>query len=188
MTKIDYRRELNPAQLMAVESITGPHLVIAGAGSGKTRVLVHRVAYLVEKGVYPEQILLLTFTRRAATEMLRRASLLLDERCKNVSGGTFHSFANMILRKYAKLLGINNNFTILDQADAEDVLNLVRTQLGFNKSEKRFPRKHAILEVISKSVNKSVEIRDVLYDEYPQFMEFTEEIKKMRNGGSLRRY
>ena len=166
---------------MAVESITGPHLVIAGAGSGKTRVLVHRVAYLVEKGVYPEQILLLTFTRRAATEMLRRASLLLDERCKNVSGGTFHSFANMILRKYAKLLGINNNFTILDQADAEDVLNLVRTQLGFNKSEKRFPRKHAILEVISKSVNKSVEIRDVLYDEYPQFMEFTEEIKKMRN-------
>ena len=181
MTKIDYRRELNPAQLMAVESITGPHLVIAGAGSGKTRVLVHRVAYLVEKGVYPEQILLLTFTRRAATEMLRRASLLLDERCKNVSGGTFHSFANMILRKYAKLLGINNNFTILDQADAEDVLNLVRTQLGFNKSEKRFPRKHAILEVISKSVNKSVEIRDVLYDEYPQFMEFTEEIKKMRN-------
>ncbi|MDD5409408.1 MAG: UvrD-helicase domain-containing protein, partial [Candidatus Omnitrophica bacterium] len=100
MQKIDYRRELNCAQLKAVESIDGPHLVIAGAGSGKTRVLVHRVAYLVEKGVRPEQILLLTFTRRSAEEMLRRASLLLDERCKHVSGGTFHSFANMVLRKY----------------------------------------------------------------------------------------
>jgi len=177
---IDYKNELNKAQLEAVESINGPYLVIAGAGSGKTRVLVHRVAYLVEQGVKPEQILLLTFTRRAAEEMLRRASLLLDERCKRISGGTFHSFANMILRKYAKLLEINNNFTILDQADAEDAVNLVRTQLGYHKSEKRFPRKHAILEVISKSVNKSEEITDVLYDEYPQFMEFTEEIKKIR--------
>ncbi|MDD5282009.1 MAG: ATP-dependent helicase [Candidatus Omnitrophica bacterium] len=178
--KIDYKNELNKAQLEAVESINGPYLVIAGAGSGKTRVLVHRVAYLVEQGVRPDQILLLTFTRRAAEEMLRRASLLLDERCKKISGGTFHSFANMILRKYAKLLEINNNFTILDQADAEDTVNLVRTQLGYNKSEKRFPRKHAILEVISKSVNKSEDISDVLYDEYPQFMEFGEEIKNIR--------
>jgi len=142
---------------------------------------VHRVAYLVEQGIKPEHILLLTFTRRAAEEMLRRASMLLDERCKSVSGGTFHSFANMILRKYAKLLELSNNFTILDQADAEDAINLVRTQLSFHKSEKRFPRKHAILEVISKSVNKSEDIADVLYDEYPQFMEFTEEIKKIRN-------
>ncbi len=181
MQRIDYQKELNPAQLKAVESVNGPHLVIAGAGSGKTRVLVHRVAYLVEQGIKPEQILLLTFTRRAAEEMLRRASLLLDERCKNVSGGTFHSFANMILRKYAKFLEINNNFTILDQADAEDAVNLVRTQLGFHKTEKRFPRKHAILEAISKSVNKSEDIADVLYDEYPQFMEFTKEIKGIRD-------
>ncbi|MDD5691603.1 MAG: ATP-dependent helicase [Candidatus Omnitrophica bacterium] len=181
MKKIDYHKELNCAQLTAVESIDGPHLVIAGAGSGKTRVLVHRVAYLVEKGVRPEQILLLTFTRRASEEMLRRAALLLDERCKHVSGGTFHSFANMILRKYAGLLGISNNFTILDQADAEDAVNFVRTKLGYHKSEKRFPRKHAILEVISKSVNKSSQLSDVLYDEYPQFMEFTEEIKKIRD-------
>jgi len=181
MKKIDYRKELNCAQLKAVESIDGPHLVIAGAGSGKTRVLVHRVAYLVEKGVRPEQILLLTFTRRAAEEMLRRAALLLDERCKKVSGGTFHSFANMILRKYARLLEISNNFTILDRADAEDTVNLLRTKLGYHKSDKRFPRKHAILEVISKSVNKSSQLSDVLYDEYPQFMEFTEEIKKIRD-------
>ena len=181
MKKINYHQELNPEQLKAVESIQGPHLVIAGAGSGKTRVLVHRAAYLVEQGIKPENILLLTFTRRAAEEMLRRASTLLDERCKKISGGTFHSFANMILRKYAKLLDLNNNFTILDQADAEDALNLVRTQLGFHKSEKRFPRKRAILEVISKSVNKSEEIASVLDDEYPQFMEFIEEIKKIRS-------
>jgi DNA helicase II / ATP-dependent DNA helicase PcrA len=181
MKKIEYQRELNPAQLEAVESIQGPHLVIAGAGSGKTRVLVHRVAYLVEQGVAPEQILLLTFTRRSAEEMLRRASLLLDERCKKVSGGTFHSFANQILRKYAKFLELNNNFTILDQSDAEDAVNLIRTQLNFHKSEKRFPRKHAILEVISKSVNKSEELSAVLLEEYPQFIEFADEIKKIRD-------
>lgn len=181
MKKIDYKNELNPAQLAAVESVDGAYLVIAGAGSGKTRVLVHRVAYLVEKGVRPDQILLLTFTRRASTEMLRRASLLLDERCSRVSGGTFHSFANATLRRYAKALGLANNFSILDESDAEDTINLIRTQLGFNKSEKRFPRKKAILEVISKSVNKSEKLEDVLYDEYPQFLEFSEEIKKIRS-------
>lgn len=181
MHKIDYKNELNPAQLEAVESIDGAYLVIAGAGSGKTRILVHRVAYLVEKGVRPDEILLLTFTRRAASEMLRRATLLLDERCSRVSGGTFHSFANMILRKYAKVLGLSNNFTILDESDAEDTINLIRTQLRFNKSEKRFPRKRAILEVISKSINKSEELADVLYEEYPQFIEFSEEIKRIRD-------
>lgn len=181
MNKIDYTKELNPAQLEAVQSIDGPYLVIAGAGSGKTRVLVHRVAYLVEKGVLPEEILLLTFTRRAAEEMLKRASLLFDERCQKVSGGTFHSFANMILRKYAALLDISHNFTILDQSDAEDTVNLIRTQLGFHKQEKRFPRKKAILELISKSVNKSEDIEIVLYDEYPHFMEWSLEIKKIRD-------
>ena len=178
---IDYKNELNPAQLEAVESIEGAYLVIAGAGSGKTRVLVHRVAYLVEKGVKPDQILLLTFTRRASEEMLRRASLLLDERCSRVSGGTFHSFANATLRRYAKVLGLANNFSILDESDAEDTINLIRAQAGFNKTVKRFPRKKAILEVISKSVNKSEKLEDVLYDEYPQFLEFSEDIKKIRS-------
>ena len=179
--KIDYKNELNSAQLEAVESVDGAYLVIAGAGSGKTRVLVHRVAYLVEKGVRPDEILLLTFTRRAAEEMLKRATLLLDERCAKVSGGTFHSFANATLRRYASVLGLANNFTILDSPDAQDTINLVRTQLGFNKGEKRFPRKKAILEVISKSINKSQKLDDVLYDEYPQFMEFSADIKKIRD-------
>lgn len=177
--KIDYARELNPAQLKAVQSTEGPHLIIAGAGSGKTRVLVYRVACLVEKGVRPDEILLLTFTRKAACEMLNRASLLLDERCQRVSGGTFHSFANAVLRKYAKVLGLSNNFTILDESDAQDTVNLIRTQLGFHKSEKRFPRKKAILEVISKSINKSEDLETVLYDEYPHFIEWLDEIKKI---------
>ncbi|MCX5695887.1 MAG: ATP-dependent helicase [Candidatus Omnitrophica bacterium] len=180
MKKIDYKNELNPAQLEAVESIDGSYLVIAGAGSGKTRVLVHRVAHLVEKGVKPDEILLLTFTRRAAEEMLRRATLLLDERCSRVSGGTFHSFANATLRRHARVLGLSSSFSILDESDAEDTINLIRTQLGFNKTEKRFPRKRAILEVISKSINKSEKLEDVLYDEYPQFLEFGDEIKKIR--------
>jgi len=177
--KIDYKKELNPAQLEAVQSMAGQYLVIAGAGSGKTRVLVYRVANLVEKGIRPDEILLLTFTRKAAEEMLRRSSLLLDERCKKVAGGTFHSFANSVLRKYAKVLGLSNSFTILDRTDAEDAINLIRTQLGFNKTDKRFPRKRAITEVISFSVNKSEKIEDVLYDEYPQFIEFSEEIEKI---------
>ena len=179
--QIDYKNELNAAQLEAVRSTQGQYLVIAGAGSGKTRTLVYRVAFLVEKGIKPEEILLLTFTRKAAEEMLSRASTLLDERCRKVSGGTFHSFANSILRKYAKLLGVSNNFTILDRSDSEDVVNLIRTQLGFNKQDKRFPRKRAIMEIISISVNKSVPIDDVLYDEYPQFMEWTDEIKKINS-------
>ncbi len=181
MKKIDYEKELNAAQLEAVRSIDGAYLVIAGAGSGKTRTLVYRVAHLVEKGIKPEDILLLTFTRKAAEEMLRRASQLLDDRCSKVSGGTFHSFANSVLRKYAGILGLSNNYSIMDQSDAEDTVNLVRTQLGFNKSEKRFPRKSTLLEVISRSVNRSEELGVVLYDEYPQFMEWEEEITRIRD-------
>ena len=177
--KINYEEELNEAQLKAVEITDGPVLVIAGAGTGKTRTLVYRVARLVESGINPASILLLTFTRRAAYEMLRRASSTLDERCSKVSGGTFHSFANTILRKYAGLIGFNNNFTILDRSDAEDAINIIRTQLGFNKKEKRFPKKATILKVISKSINKSCTIEDVLKEEYPQFIDNLSDIQKI---------
>ncbi len=179
--KASFKQELNPSQLEAVESIDGPHLIIAGAGSGKTRILVYRVANLVQKGVRPDEILLLTFTRKAAQEMLHRASRLLDERCEKVSGGTFHSFANSILRKYAAVFKIANNFSILDQSDAEDTVNLLRTQLGYHKFKERFPRKKAILEVISKSINKSENLESVLYNEYPQFIEWSQEVKKIRD-------
>ncbi|KAF0120443.1 MAG: DNA helicase II / ATP-dependent DNA helicase PcrA [bacterium] len=177
--KIKYEDELNEAQLEAVEVVDGPILVIAGAGSGKTRTLVYRVARLVEEGIKPEHILLLTFTRKAAQEMLRRASEILDERCGKVSGGTFHSFANTILRRYANLIGFNNNFTILDRGDSEDVINLIRAQFGFHKKESRFPRKQAVTNVISKSINKGCSIEDVLIEDYPQFLENSNDLQKI---------
>ena len=177
--KIKYEDELNEAQLKAVEVVDGLILVIAGAGSGKTRTLVYRVARLVEEGVKPEHILLLTFTRKASQEMLRRASAILDERCGKVSGGTFHSFANTILRRYANLIGFNNNFTILDRGDSEDVINLIRAQFGFHKKELRFPRKQAVTNVIGKSINKGCSIEDVLTEDYPQFAENSNDLQKI---------
>ncbi|NQT75496.1 MAG: ATP-dependent helicase [Candidatus Omnitrophica bacterium] len=177
---IDYKKELNPAQLEAVRMMEGPCLVIAGAGSGKTRILVYRVAHLVEKGVNPEEILLLSFTRKSAQEMLLRAALILDERCKKVSGGTFHSFANMVLRKHARRVGMPNNFTIMDQSDAENAVNLVRKKLGFGSADNRFPRKKALINIISKSVNAPHGISLVIESEYPHFAEYAESIKKIK--------
>ena len=179
--KIDYEGELNPAQLEAVRSIDGPHLVIAGAGSGKTRILVYRVAYLVEQGIKPDEILLLTFTRKAAGEMLSRSSLILDDRCQNVSGGTFHSFANMVLRRYGRHINLPANFTILDASDAENAVNLVRADLGFGKIDRRFPKKKALLNIISKSVNKAEDITQVTDAEYPHFLEYSAEISKIKD-------
>jgi DNA helicase-2/ATP-dependent DNA helicase PcrA len=103
-SKLDYRKELNEAQFEAATTVEGPLLIIAGAGTGKTRTLVYRVAHLIDIGVDPRSILLLTFTRRAAEEMLRRASVLIDNRCSHVAGGTFHSFANLALRQYGRSL------------------------------------------------------------------------------------
>lgn len=171
--------ELNEAQQEAVLSTEGPHLVIAGAGSGKTRVLVYRTAQLIKKGISPERILLLTFTRRAAAEMLERASALLDDRCQKVSGGTFHSFANATLRKNAVHLGLSPRFTILDQEDAENVVDLVCKQLGYKKVDKRFPKKAALLSIISQSVNKCIDIESILYDEYAHFAEWSGHINRI---------
>ncbi len=155
-------------------------MVIAGAGSGKTRILVYRVAYLVEKGVAPESILLLTFTRRAAGEMLSRAGAILDKRCHSVAGGTFHSFANMVLRRYAPRLGLTRSFTIMDQADAENTVNLVRTRLGLHRFDKRFPKKRTLLNIISKSVNMGEDIELVIDLEYPHFLKYSEEIRRIK--------
>jgi len=177
--RIDYRNELNPAQYDAVTSVNGPHLIVAGAGTGKTRAITYRVAYLVELGVKPESILLLTFTRRAAQEMLRRASMLLDARCERVAGGTFHSFANLILRQYAPLLGFQSSFTILDQSDAEDVVNLLRTRLKLDTRERRFPRKQTLFDIFSRTVNTSTELKDVLKEDYPHFGELLPEISAL---------
>ena len=177
--KINYGKKLNKVQLQTVQLTSGPILVIAGAGSGKTRTLVYRVARLMEDGVNPENILLLTFTRKAAQEMIRRATRLLDERCGKVSGGTFHSFSNMILRRYAKLVGFNNNFTILDRKDSEDTVGLIRTKMGFHKARSRFPHKETVHEVLSKSVNKDCPIEKILKESFPHFLGNLEDIKKI---------
>jgi len=182
---IDYRNELNPAQHEAVTSVNGPHLIIAGAGTGKTRTITFRVAYLVELGVKPETILLLTFTRRAAQEMLRRASVLLDSRCEKVAGGTFHSFANLVLRQYAPLIGFDNSFTILDQGDAEDVVNLLRTEMKLDTRQRRFPRKQTLFDIFSKSVNTTESIRTVVESEYPHFADYLDEITVLQKAYEL---
>ncbi len=133
---INYQHELNLSQYEAVAAVNGAYLIIAGAGTGKTRTLVYRVARLIESGYDPQSILLLTFTRKAANEMMKRASVLLDDRCSKIRGGTFHSFANTTLRRYAKAAGVESNFTILDQGDSADIINLIRSQDGFISKEK----------------------------------------------------
>lgn len=176
---IDYKAELNPQQYKAVTALEGPHLVIAGAGSGKTRTLIFRVAFLVENKVAPQSILLLTFTRKSAQEMMRRASTILDERCGKVAGGTFHSFANITLRKHALDINMLPNFTILDRGDSEDIISIIRAKLGLNKKKQRFPRKNTLMNIISKAVNKCIDTEDVVMEEYPQFEDHCENITKV---------
>jgi DNA helicase-2/ATP-dependent DNA helicase PcrA len=174
--KLDYKNLLNPAQYEAVMTTDGPVLVIAGAGTGKTRTLVYRVARLIESGVNPGSILLLTFTRKAAKEMLRRAAELIDSRCEKVSGGTFHSFANLILRKFSNKIGLSSTFTILDQSDSEDVINLVRGNLGFDRSKKRFPKKQTLADIFSLSVNRQKTIQETVEKDYYHFIDSLNEI------------
>jgi len=163
---IDYEKELNEAQYEAVFIDEGPAMVIAGAGSGKTRTLVYRVARLVETGIDPESILLLTFTRKAAAEMMDRASQLLDVRCRSVSGGTFHSIANYILRKYGDLIDYPN-YSIIDRGDCGEVIGYIIGELGIKRKELKLPRNSTIIDIISKSINKSLEIADLLEIYYP---------------------
>jgi DNA helicase II / ATP-dependent DNA helicase PcrA len=165
--RVNYNLVLNPAQLAGVITTEKPVLCIAGAGSGKTRVIVHRVSYLIEKGIHPEAILLLTFTRKAANEMLLRVETLLrDKNAGNVTGGTFHSFASYVLRKNANLLGLPPNFTIVDTSDSEDIIDLIRTELHFNKKDQKFPKKGRIYDIISYSRNKQCTIRDIILRQY----------------------
>ncbi|MGD8780109.1 MAG: ATP-dependent helicase [Ignavibacteria bacterium] len=171
---INYRNQLNNSQYEAAAAVDGAYIVIAGAGTGKTRTLVYRVARLVEMGYDPKSVLLLTFTRKAAREMMNRAAVLLDHRCSKIQGGTFHSFANLTLRKYAKSLNLDSAFTILDQGDSEDVINLIRGQLRLNELKKRFPNKKTIYKVLSLSVNTGRAVEDVIAEEYPHFLEYTD--------------
>ncbi|NLX18447.1 MAG: ATP-dependent helicase [Desulfobulbus sp.] len=163
---------LNHAQQIAVSHGDGPLLVIAGAGSGKTRTLVYRMAHLIERGVSPESILLLTFTRRAAQEMLHRAGELTAGSCRRIMGGTFHATANILLRRYGHYLDLGPNFTIIDRGDAEGIINLLKSSLGMGGAGKRFPSKRVIMNLISGAVNKAASIEELVYQEHLHLTEF----------------
>jgi DNA helicase II / ATP-dependent DNA helicase PcrA len=176
---LDYRKELNPAQYQAATTVEGSLLIIAGAGTGKTRTLVYRVAHLIDIGVDPRSILLLTFTRRAAEEMLRRASLLIDSRCNQVAGGTFHSFANLVLREFGRRIDLSPSFTIMDRTDSEDAIQLLRTEMGLNDKDRRFPRKQTVAEIFSMSLNKQTTIPDLLEREYPHLYDSLDDLLQL---------
>ncbi len=156
--------------------MAGPVLVIAGAGSGKTRTLIYRVAHLVEQGVAPESILLLTFTRKASQEMLWRAGRLLNENCSRVVGGTFHGIANMLLRRHGAQIGFGSSFTIIDRGDAEGIINLLKSSLGLGKKDKRFPSRRAVINMISGSINKSIALEDLIDTQYSHLTEHLQDI------------
>src|SRR5215212_2217958 len=176
--------KLNAEQRLAVEhgSTDGPAdapaplLVIAGAGSGKTNTLAHRVAHLIVKGADPRRILLMTFSRPAASEMSRRVARICTQVLGRNAGamtdaltwaGTFHGIGARILREYAREVGLNPDFSIHDREDAADLMNLVRHQLGFSKMESRFPTKATCLSIYSRAVNAEAPLQDVLRGSFP---------------------
>lgn len=169
-------QDLNPSQYEAVTSTEGPVLVIAGAGSGKTRTLVYRVAHLIDRNVAPESILLLTFTRKASQEMLWRAGRLRNDSCSKVTGGTFHGIANSLLRRYGAGLGFSSSFTIIDRADAEGIINLLKSSLGLGKKNRQFPNKRTVVNIISGGVNKSLDLEELVSGQYPHLLEFLDDI------------
>ena len=176
---IDYASRLNAQQCAAVTAGSGAFLVVAGAGTGKTRTLVYRVAYLVETGVPAEGIVLLTFTRRAAREMLDRASELLDGRCSGVQGGTFHRFCLGLLRKHASVLGYQEGFSILDTGDAADVIDVLRARV-FAGSSTRAPRKQAIRAMFSASVNRQLSLGAVVEELHARFVPQLPRLQQLR--------
>lgn len=175
----DFAAELNPQQAAAATHGDGPLLIIAGAGTGKTRTLVYRVAHLIEKGVRPDRILLLTFTRRAAQEMLSRAERLVGATSRKVHGGTFHATAHRLLRRFGANAGLAKDFTIMDQGDAADLMQLSRSQLGYAQKSRRFPKKETLQYVYSRHINTGISIEDIVRDEYPQFTDYLEDFSKI---------
>ncbi len=175
--QIDYAAELNEQQLAAVTAPPGPILVIAGAGSGKTRTLTYRVAYLLENGIDPGNILLLTFTNKAAREMLNRVANLLPVDASGLWGGTFHSIGNRILRKHGRALGYSGGFTIMDREDQKDLLNTVVASAGIDPKEIRFPKGDVLAEIFSFVVNTERPIEELLAEKFPYFLPLLDKIQ-----------
>ena len=191
----DLLGRLNPQQRKAARHGTSPLLIVAGAGTGKTATLVHRVAWLIASGVDPARILLLTFTRRASAEMIRRADAALrhlqlaesasgrkSSGSTRIWGGTFHAIAARLLRKHGKAIKLPPGFTIHDRTDSEDLLNVVRTDLGLAKTDRRFPKKRTCMNIYSRCVNAREKLAKVLKDDFPWCDDWADELKKLFNG------
>jgi len=175
-----YRELLNDAQCEAVFNLEGPQLVIAGAGSGKTRTVVHRVAYMLEKEIRPESILLLTFTRRASNEMRSRVQRITGlDSVNRITAGTFHSFANLMLRIHGHFIGVDSNFTICDQVDSADIIDLIKNEIKIPKRSKPFPKKSTVAEIISRSRNTERPIGEVIDAQYSKYLDFAMDIAKI---------
>jgi DNA helicase-2/ATP-dependent DNA helicase PcrA len=184
--KIGYKDDLNPQQYKVVTDSDGPVLVLAGAGSGKTRTLIYRVAYLLESGVKPENIMLVTFTNRAAREMSSRVETLLGKKPKGLWCGTFHHIANRCLRVYAGELGYTRDFFILDEEDSLQLIKSSYEDLKKSFYQTRFPRPKIIQSIISFSINSAASIKDVISRQYPYFEELTADIERL-NGFYIER-
>lgn len=175
---IKYDKLLNQSQLSAATTINGPVLVIAGAGSGKTRTVIYRVSFLLENNIDPESIVLLTFTRKAANEMIDRVKeILKDNSANNIYAGTFHSYSNYILRKYSGILGISSKFTIIDNGDCADIIGFIKSEVGLDKTEKLFPKKDRIVDIFSKSRNLGIPVSDVIKSFYSGLEDFIQPIE-----------
>jgi DNA helicase II / ATP-dependent DNA helicase PcrA len=177
---VDYAAELNEQQLAAVTAPPGPLLVIAGAGSGKTRTLTYRVAYLLENGIDPRNILLLTFTNKAAREMLARVVNLLPIDASGLWGGTFHSIGNRILRRHGTALGYSSGFTIMDREDQKDLIDAVVASAGIDPKEIRFPKGDVLAEIFSFVVNTENPLEELLAEKFPYFLPLLERIQDVR--------
>jgi len=177
--QIDYARELNPQQLAAVTAPPGPALVIAGAGSGKTRTLTYRVAYLLEQGIPPDRILLLTFTNKAAGEMMRRVSDLIGQELRTLWGGTFHSIGARVLRSHADALGHQRDFTILDRDDAKDLIKACVADAGIETKGTHFPKPEVLNEIFSLAVNTHKTAGEILDSQYSYFSQFAAQIANL---------
>jgi DNA helicase II / ATP-dependent DNA helicase PcrA len=178
--EIDYPGELNEQQCAAVMAPPGPALVIAGAGSGKTRTLTYRVAYLLEQGIPPERILLLTFTNKAAREMMRRVADLLGQELSDLWGGTFHSIGNRILRQHAKLLGYERDFSIMDRDDAKHLITTCIAESEIDIKATRFPKAEVLNDIFSMTLNTHKSIEELLREQYDHFSELAPQIAEVQ--------
>jgi len=185
--QIDYARELNEQQYAAVTAPPGPALVIAGAGSGKTRTLTYRVAYLLEQGIPPERVLLLTFTNKAAKEMMRRVADLLGQELASLWGGTFHSIGNRILRRHALLLGYQRDFSIMDREDAKHLITTCVGESEVDTKATRFPKAEVLGDIFSLAVNTHRTVPELLKHYYGYFEQLAPQIADIQQRYAARK-